>query len=149
MKIKWNWGTGIVVFIAFFIMMNVVIIIFAFSEKVDLVTPNYYEKELKYQDEIDAQQKTLQLGENVSVEYQSQVLSLQLPKKFYGKEISGNILLYRPSDSLKDVKIILQPDSSGKQIVSVKELIKGMWKVQIKWSFENISYSDEKSIYIN
>ncbi len=149
MKIKWNWGTGIVVFITFFILTNIVVIIFAFGEKVDLVTPNYYEKELKYQDEIDAQQKTMQLSENVSVEYQPQVLSLQLPKKFYGKEINGNILLYRPSDSAKDVKIILQPDSTGKQVVSTKQLVKGLWKVQIKWSFENISYSDEKSIFIN
>ncbi|MFA4923125.1 MAG: FixH family protein [Ignavibacteriaceae bacterium] len=149
MKIKWNWGKGIAVFIAFFLLMNVVVIIFAFGQKVDLVTPNYYEKELKYQDEIDAQQKTLQLSENVTVAYQPQILSLQLPKKFYGKEISGNIFLYRPSDSSKDVKVVLQLDSTGKQVISAKQLVKGLWKVQIKWSFQNVSYSDEKSIFIN
>ena len=149
MKIKWNWGTGIAVFIVSFILINVAVIIFAFGEKVDLVTPNYYEKELKYQDEIDAQQKTLQLTENVILEYQSQVISLQFPKKFHGKEINGDISLYRPSDSSKDVNIILQPDSTGKQVVSAKQLVKGLWKVQIRWSFENVSYSDEKTIFID
>jgi len=149
MKIKWNWGTGIAVFIASFILINVAVIIFAFGEKVDLVTLNYYEKELKYQDEIDARQKTLQLTENVNVEYQSQIISLQFPQKFHGKEIYGDISLYRPSDSSKDVNIILQPDSTGKQVVSAKQLVKGLWKVQIRWSFENVSYSDEKSIFIN
>jgi len=149
MKLKWNWGTGITVFIVFFLLMNVVVIIFAFGEKVDLVTPNYYEKELKYQEEIEAQQKTLDLTEKINVEYQSEVLIIQLPKKFSVKELEGNILLYRPSDSSKDVKIALQPDSTGTQLVPTAGLSKGFWKVKINWLFENGSYSDEKSIFIN
>ena len=149
MKLKWNWGTGITVFIIFFLLMNVVVIIFAYGEKVDLVTPNYYEKELKYQEEIEAQQKTLDLTEKINVEYQSEVLIIQLPKKFSVKELEGNILLYRPSDSSKDVKIALQPDSTGTQLVPTAGLSKGFWKVKINWLFENGSYSDEKSIFIN
>jgi len=149
MKLKWNWGTGIAVFIVFFLLMNVVIIIFAFGQKVDLVTPNYYEKELKYQEEIDAQQKTLQLTENVEVKYQSKLLLIQLPKKFYGKEFDGTIFLYRPDDSSKDLKINLKSDSTGMQRFDASRLAKGYWKVQIKWSFNNVSYSDEKSFFIN
>jgi len=149
MKIKWNWGTGIAVFIAFFMLMNVVILIFAFGQKVDLVTVNYYEKELKYQEEIDAQQKTLQLPENVDVKYRDQVLSFQFPQSLIGKEMTGNIFLYRPSDSSKDVKIILQPDSTGRQVVPTKQLIKGLWKIKIKWASNNISYLDEKTIFLN
>jgi len=149
MKLKWNWGTGITVFIVFFLLMNVVVIIFAFGEKVDLVTPNYYEKELKYQEEIEAQQKTLDLTEKINVEYQSEVLIIQLPKKFAVKELDGNILLYRPSDSSKDVKITLQPDSTGTQLVPTAGLSKGFWKVKINWLFDNATYSDEKSIYLN
>lgn len=149
MKLKWNWGTGITVFIVFFLLMNVVVIIFAYGEKVDLVTPNYYEKELKYQEEIEAQQKTLDMTEKISVEYQSQVLIIQLPKKFSVKELEGNILLYRPSDSSKDVKITLQPDSTGTQLVPTAGLSKGFWKIKINWLFENATYSDEKSIFIN
>ncbi len=149
MKLKWNWGTGIAVFIVFFLMMNVVVIIFAFGQKVDLVTPNYYEKELKYQDEIDAQQKTLQLSENVNVEYQSQMLLIQFPQKFYNKQLDGNILLYRPADSSKDLKVEVKIDSTGKQIISTDRLAKGFWKVKISWSLENITYSDEKSVFIN
>lgn len=149
MKLKLNWGTGITVFIVFFLLMNVVVIIFAFGEKVDLVTPNYYEKELKYQEEIEAQQKTLDLTEKINVEYKSEVLIIQLPKKFSVKELDGNILLYRPSDSSKDVKIALQPDSTGTQFVPTAGLSKGFWKVKINWLFENVTYSDEKSIFIN
>jgi len=149
MKLKWNWGTGITVFIIFFLLMNVVVIIFAFSQKVDLVTPNYYEKELKYQDEIDAQQKTLQLSENVSVEYKSQIVLIQFPQKFYSKELDGNILLYRPADSSKDLKIEVKTDSTGKQMISTTRLAKGFWKVKINWSLENVTYSDEKSIFLN
>jgi len=149
MNIKWNWGTGIAVFIAFFMLMNVAILVFAFGEKVDLVTVNYYEKELRYQDEIDAQQKTLQLSENVDVKYQDQHISCQFHKNFTGKGITGNIFLYRLSNSSKDLKIVLQPDSTGEQIFSTKQLLKGLWKAQIKWTLNNISYSDEKIIFIN
>ncbi len=149
MKLKWNWGTGIVVFIIFFLLMNVVVIIFAFGQKVELVTPNYYEKELKYQEEIDARQKTLQLTENVEVKYQSNLLLIQLPKNFSGKELDGIILLYRPDDSSKDLKIDLKSDSTGAQRFDVSRLAKGYWKVKIKWSLDSVSYSDEKSIFIN
>lgn len=149
MKLKWNWGTGIVVFIIFFLLMNVVVIIFAFGQKVELVTPNYYEKELKYQEEIDARQKTLQLTENVEVKYQSNLLLVQLPKNFSGKELDGIILLYRPDDSSKDLKIDLKSDSTGAQRFDVSRLAKGYWKVKIKWSLDSVSYSDEKSIFIN
>lgn len=149
MKLRWNWGTGITIFIVFFLLMNVVVIIFAFSQKVDLVTPNYYEKELKYQDEIDAQQKTLDMTEKINVEYQSEALVIQLPNKFSVKELEGIILLYRPSDSSKDIKIALHPDSTGTQLVPTAGLRKGFWKVKINWSSENASYADEKSIFIN
>lgn len=149
MKLKWNWGTGITVFIVFILLMNVVVIIFAFSQKVDLVTPNYYEKELKYQDEIDAQQKTLQLSENVIVEYKSQIVVIQFPQEFYSKELDGNILLYRPADSSKDLKVEVKIDSTGKQMISTTRLAKGFWKVKINWSLENVTYSDEKSIFLN
>jgi len=83
------------------------------------------------------------------VQYQLQMITLQFPGKFQGKEISGNIFLYRPSDSSKDVKTVIQLDSTGMQLISTKKMVKGLWKVQIKWSFENASYSDEKSVFIN
>jgi len=149
MKLKLNWGTGIALFIVCFLLTNVAIIIFAYGQKVDLVTPNYYEKELKYQEEIDARQKTLQLKENVQVEYRSPNLHLQLPQKFFGQQLEGTILLYRPDDSSKDLKLKLNSDSTGTQLIPVAQLVKGFWKVQIKWSFEKISYSDEKSIFLN
>jgi len=149
MKFKWNWGVGISVFIAAFLIVNVVIIIFAFGEKVDLVTPNYYEKELNYQEEIDAQQKTLQLSENINVSYNSPALTIQFPQKFHGKTVDGNILLYRPANSANDLKINLQLSSTGTQTILAKDFAKGLWKVKIKWSFENVTYSDEKSIFIN
>jgi hypothetical protein len=53
MKIKFNWGIGITIFISAFILLNIIFIIFASGQKVDLVTEKYYEKELKYQEVID------------------------------------------------------------------------------------------------
>jgi len=148
MKLKWNWGTGIALFIIAFLLVNTAIIIFAFGQKVDLVTPNYYEKELKYQDEINAQQKTLQLSEEVKIETAGSVLSLQIPNSFAAKISEGTILLYRPDDSVKDVNVELKPDSTGLQIIQTNKLASGFWKVKINWKSDGVSYSDEKSVFI-
>ena len=97
---KFNWGTGIVLSFIIFALSIAFIIVFPFNQKVDLVTDDYYQKELKYQEQIDKNSRTKLLDDQLTLIQNKKTLEIQYPRD-YGK-ISGEINFYRPSDSGKD-----------------------------------------------
>jgi hypothetical protein len=50
---KFNWGTGIVLSFIIFAASILMIVLFPFNQKADLVSDNYYEREIKFQEQID------------------------------------------------------------------------------------------------
>jgi len=121
-------------------------VIFFMNQKVDVVTENYYEKELKYQDQIDRIGRTKALKDTLKVENTGKELIIKfpnIPDMVKGKDF---IHMYRPSDQSLDVKIPVMTDSSNSQIVSTEKLQKGYWKIQISWTSGGKEYFHE-SIY--
>ena len=116
------------------------------NQKVDVVTENYYEKELKYQEQIDRIARTKALRDTLKIENTGSVLIIKfpnIPDKAKGKDL---IHLYRPSDQSMDVKIPVMPDSTNSQTVSTERLQRGYWKMQINWTSEGKEYYHE-SVY--
>ena len=56
-NMRFNWGFGIVVVAGLFVAFILNLVYQCSQQQVDLVTDKYYEKELKYQEQID-QEKT-------------------------------------------------------------------------------------------
>ena len=53
MESKFNWGWKIAILYGGFVCFMLVMVFIASNQKVELVTTNYYEEELKYQSHID------------------------------------------------------------------------------------------------
>ena len=49
MKLKLNWGTGIAIVIAIFMVITIATVVYLMNQDVELVTDDYYKKELKEQ----------------------------------------------------------------------------------------------------
>ena len=147
MKIKFNWGVGITIFISAFILLNIIFIIFASGQKVDLVTEKYYEKELKYQEVIDKKINSNSLTEELNIDFDNENLYLKFPSQFSDKEINGKIFFYRPSDSFKDFSIDINTDEN-KQVIPITNIQKGSWVVQVEWNIKDKYFFDEKRIYV-
>ena len=64
----------------------------------DLVTEEYYKKEINYQEEIDAEKNAQLLSENIEVKTSSKGVEIYFPKDLKFKEIKGIINFYRPSN---------------------------------------------------
>jgi hypothetical protein len=109
-------------------------------QKVDVVTENYYDKELKYQDQIDKVTRTRALKETVEFTNTGKELVIKFPNVPDNNQSKDFISLYRPSDNTKDVKIPVLTDTSRTQIVSIEHLVKGYWKVQINWTSVGSEY---------
>lgn len=145
MKIKFNWGTGIVISMLIFMLATTGMMILFINQKVDLVTDNYYDKELKFQQQIDKINNTNNLEEKVELKFDGNLVSVTFPQSYNVLKPEGELFFYRPSDNKKDFKIPLSIDSTGMQVVPVATLEKGFWKVQLHWSMQSLEYFNEIS----
>jgi len=126
-----NWGYKIAIGFTTFCLATIGVTVYFMMQKVDVVTDNYYEKELKYQEQIDKVTRTRALKGKVDITNTGKELIIKFPNQPDKNQNKDFISLYRPSDNTKDVKIPVLTDTSGTQIVSVERLIKGYWKVQM------------------
>lgn len=146
-KHKFSWGTGILIGIIVFVVISVSMTIIFMMQDVNLVNDKYYENSLQYQDEIDKQNRTLALSEDVIFNFNGELISISFPENYLNKKISGEIEFYRPSDPKLDFKLPLQL-VEGNQIVPVSRIEKGFWRVKLNWVMDGNGYYNERAITI-
>ena len=144
-----NWGTGIVITFIVFMAITLSTVVYLMNQDVDLVADNYYEKEIKYQQQIDKVERTSLLEEKPSIIYDGNAVTIGFPSKLMNKELTGEIFCYRPSSPLLDFKVVMQLDENGKQIIPAEKLEKGYWRFMLDWKFDGKDYYNEEMIFIN
>ncbi len=146
--VKFNWGTGIFISIASFMIITIILTFVFMNQRVDLVANDYYEKTLTYQKQIDTYKRTAELKEMVSFNYAGDEINLSFPDSFLRQVDNGKLYFYRPSDSKKDFIIPIQLDKNGRQTFNTVKIDKGYWKIEIQWSMNKQNYLMEKSVLI-
>ncbi|TYB74465.1 FixH family protein [Bizionia saleffrena] len=144
---KWNWGTGIVVAMALFMGFILYLVITMSTHKkfsFDLVTEEYYAKEVVYQKEIDAETNTNDLEEKIIFEITDNGLKLVFPDTFEESKIKGNVFLYRPSNEQLDFNLPLLLENSN-VFIPGKNLIDGRWNIIIDWEYDGTPFMYKKS----
>lgn len=145
---KINWGTAIVlVFIGFisFIMFFVIKMNTNEQYEHDLVTDDYYKKELAFQKEIDAQKNAKSLKTNIIIKEGTDELTIIFPKEKKYSKIEGTITFYRPSNKKLDFTFPIVLKSNELSIPKSK-LIEGRWDIIINWEYNKTSYQFKKSL---
>ncbi len=146
---KFSWGVGITITYVIFISSVVSIVVYMHTLDVNLVRDDYYEHELKHQEQIDKQKRSQALAEKVDVELDSVNLNISFPKSFKSYEVEGVLTVFRPSDRSLDRTMDIDCDESMQHKVPLAQLAKGVWRVKIDWQARNTTYYDEKIIMIN
>lgn len=143
------WPIVIIAYFAVFMAFLACFIVFASRQRVDLVRADYYEAEIKFQQQIDRVERSRPAEAQASIDYdlQSAKLVVQLPRESQ-QGAFGKIELYRPSDARQDKNIKLAPDQNGQQQIDVHHLKGGLWKVRVTWSSAGQEYFVEKPITI-
>ena len=146
--LKFNWGTGIFISIVLFMIISIILAGIFMNRRVDLVTDNYYEKTLTYQNQIDTYKRTAELKDKVSFNYADNKINLSFPDSLLHQVNNGILYFYRPSDSRKDFTLPIQLNKEGSQTVNTNKIDKGYWKVEILWTMNNEDYKMERSVLI-
>jgi hypothetical protein len=142
-----NWGSGIATLYIGFVVLVGTMVTMSFGHKNDLVSEQYYEKELAFQERINAMNNTANLKKPVRHEFSAKELLIFLPVDS-GGTLTGEILFFRPADASKDYDCAVETDQKGVQKIPLERLTKGMYKMQISWENENTPYYSEQIIVI-
>ena len=144
-----SWGWKIFMVFLAFVGFILFMVFRALNQDFHLVADNYYEKEIKYQGEIDMIRNARALDDQVRIDYRTadQVVVFTYPES-QKDAIRGNIYFFRPSDSAEDRIFAIEPDESGTQSIRVKSLKKGLWQVKVNWTYGAKGYQEEKNITI-
>jgi hypothetical protein len=143
-----SWGTKITVVYIGFVILIVSLVFISATNKSELVSKDYYEQELKYQDRIDALNNEKGLGVTINYEIVDQFIVLEYLKSEIKKDFKGEVFFFRPSDSAKDLKIELMFDEEGEQIINKNNLSKGLYKMCISWKNDKKMFYKEAIINI-
>jgi hypothetical protein len=146
-----SWPVGIAVIYLLFVSLLIAFVIFSRFQQVDLVTEDYYEQELKYQQQIDRTNRAQALSKPVDWKYNvnKDYLLVEFPKEIDPMKVKGHILFFRPSDAKQDKLTALNLTSENTQTINTKNLSSGFWKLKIFWQVENIEYYKEGNLVID
>ena len=141
-----NWGWGIAIFYGLFLVVAIGSAIFTSTLDYFLVSDDYYQEGIEYQDQIDKVRRTSELGESVIWFYNpnSQIVQFKYPENLS----SGKVVFYRPSNSNLDRFVKIEKDNNNQQSVNVRNWQKGFWKIKVDWELKNEMYYNEGSIDI-
>jgi hypothetical protein len=146
MRIKWS--TGIVIAIAAFITFIMVMVVTMVSDNAynhDLVTDNYYQKELKYQDNIDATKNLHKLAYPLVIQKVSDGVEVVFPKDLTPEKIKGKVFLYRPSNKALDSEIEINTNQHS-LVISDEALVSGRWDIVIDFTYNSQKYFYKEQI---
>ena len=120
----------------------------AMQTDVDLVSKDYYRKEIAYQQQLNSMTEANQLTEEVNIIQAdaAEQLSLVFPASFEGQEVKGTVLFFRPSAANLDFEVPLQLNSDRQQHIRTASLAKGLWRVQLNWEAGGKNYYVQKDI---
>lgn len=143
---KISWGHKILFVYLGFVIGITILVFLANQQKFELVTPNYYDAELKFQNVIDQKQRVAELTAPPKISHSVNSISVQLPDEFLNKNVTGQIYLYRPSDASKDLKTNFQTTKSFVE-VSLKNNLSGAYEVKLSWQADGKIYYNEQRIF--
>lgn len=144
------WPVGIIAVCATFVVSTAALLVFACSQRVELVSHDYYEQELKFQNHIDRVDHTRRTAAKASIAYDpaEKCITVSLPAEQARQHVSGSVELYRPSAAGMDRTMELAPDTNGVQRVDATDLVPGLWRVRVTWTAEKQSYYLEQKVVV-
>ncbi|PKQ65779.1 hypothetical protein BZG02_01865 [Labilibaculum filiforme] len=145
---KMSWGTKLAIGASIYVIGILIFVGFSTTQKINLVSKDYYPKEVEYQQQINKLKNAKELKENIQIIQENGKLQIQFPANMHN-QVKGEIIFYRPADYESDIKTDIEIDENGLQELDTKQLLKGMYTIKIDWEHNGIGYYKEESVYLN
>ena len=144
---KFNWGTGILIFLILFLLACGLFIAFAMRQEVSLVHEDYYEKGVDHSRQMNVEARSAQFQNDIGTQLNMGALQIDIEPSLATKMDSAHFYLYRPSDSKRDIRRSFDAAESPLTIPG-EELIPGRYILKIFWSWEGLNYELDQTVFI-
>jgi nitrogen fixation protein FixH len=142
-----NWGYKILTIYIIFV-AGILFLVFKSSfQNQDLVVPDYYEQELKFQQRIDETERANALSTEVKYMIREKDIIISLPPEMKGISVSAHVWLYCTADKRKDIQQNLVTQD-GEIKLAFPPANKGLHELKVNWVANEKSYYYEHKIFI-
>ncbi len=145
---KISWVQGIFLVMTGFAVMMATFLFRAYHAQEDLVAENYYEQEIRYQQQIDKLGNVQRMGGTPAMDLIGDELVVSFPDVFKGETIKGELYLQRPSDARADDRIAFDLKDGEPLHVPIADRMKGLYKVHLEWSAGEENFLVNDRIYL-
>jgi nitrogen fixation protein FixH len=142
------WPYALIAFFTILVSVIAGFVTWSLRQDMELVSADYYDQEMRFQQRINSVNRTQSLGAKVAIAYDSGILRVSLPVEHGAQHATGTLELYRPSNARLDRKLALQPSLDGHQFIEAKGLQPGLWKARISWMVGKDSFFRDESLVI-
>ena len=138
-----NWGWKLAIAMGLFMIGVLAVVIYTMTLDVNLVSEDYYQQELAYEDQITRLKNTESLEQKPTFGKTSdgKLIVLTFPSSIEPEK--GEIILYRPSDFKTDRRFPLKLDEANQQGFVAETLQAGLWRAKLTWESGGKSYYQE------
>ncbi|MCC5924215.1 MAG: FixH family protein [Crocinitomicaceae bacterium] len=139
-----NWGKGIAIFLASFMIFITTLAVLLMKADSTLVTEDYYLKELSYGDEIIAEKNAMDI--NATLELDITLDGVFLKVRNAEIENQMNVALMRMNDSSKDLAM----QANGANLfIPRDQLLDGKYHVTVTWKNGEQPFQLKEQIWIS
>ncbi|HNJ65314.1 MAG TPA: FixH family protein [Turneriella sp.] len=140
-----GWPLAIVAALVVFMGMTIAFVRVAFSERVDLVSKDYYYRDKEFSGRLEKEKRLLQLGET-EISRSADGIVIGLPAYFQGKSIEGKVIFYSPINPAEDFELPLKI-TGPRANVAARVKTGQKWRVSLDFVSAGQSYFTEKVIW--
>lgn len=144
---KINWGYKIAIIYVIFAAGIMTMVYMTTLQNRDLVTDDYYEQELAYQQVIDRSANTAGLSQQLSIARKDNKLIIAFPAEFSGISAKGEWSLYYAADKKKDLNGSFSTNSAVQELNIPREA-SGNYLLKLNWECRGEKFYFEQSIFL-
>jgi hypothetical protein len=137
---KFNWGTGLAVTLGIFILGMGTALYKAVNQRHDLVTTDYYAKELAYQQTIEQKKNAAALVGRCELKIEDDKLVLHFPNSLMGLISNAEIEMYSPTHAEKDFNLLFEDWKVASITLPSEKLSAGKWIAKVKLHTDSTGY---------
>ncbi|MBK3515718.1 FixH family protein [Carboxylicivirga marina] len=146
---KFNWGHGIALVIVTGVIFFISLVFITTRERVDMVTEDYYPKELKYDAQMDKMKNYNALDKKVVVNV-GNAFEITFPDNIADANmIKGLVHIYRPSNKEFDVEEEIKLNEQFTMSIPLHKFQSGKYELIIEWEANGQPYLTKQDIYID
>ena len=149
---KFNWGTGIFIFLILFLLACGLFIGFAMRQEISLEHEDYYERGVDHSDQMNVKARSAQFQNAIRTRVESGNLLVIIDSSLAVHMDSPRMHLYRPSDSKQDIQGTFEASDRGFTIPA-DELSSGRYILKVFWTASasdtgGLKYEVDQTVFI-